>query len=154
MLCMVSCKRIIAIVAGAVLLGCGIAAWVHRPDAAAAGGKSGLDSYCEQALVRTYLPSMQGASDAFYKEYFKESPRIEDFNTSVKEITKQGGPIEITFVASPFLGAHNSVGVDEITFTVGEWGDVNLEKFSHVISYSLPEHLLGLSIKAIPGRYE
>lgn len=152
MFCILNYKKILVII-GAILLGCGIIIQGNKHSAAATGGKTSVDSDYQQLLVRTYLPDMKAASDNFYKEYFTIAPTIVDYGTHIKDITKQNGLSEVTFISNPYIGPHDSVGADEITFTVNQWGDRKLEKFNHIISYALPENLSDLSIKLIPGQY-
>lgn len=154
MIWVINRKKMMAAILGTILLGCGILVLVSKMDVAATGGKGSADSEYEQLLVRTYLHDMQAAIDNFYDEYFTIAPKIEYFNTYIKDVIKQNGLIEVTFIADPFIGPHDTVGTDEITFTVDFRGDVELKKYNHVVSYSLPENLSKLSIKPIPGNYE
>lgn len=54
----------------------------------------------------------------------------------------------------PFVDAHWTVGIDEITFSADYAGNIELKEFKHIKSYSLPEHLKSLMRKPIPGEYE
>ena len=60
----------------------------------------------------------------------------------------------ITFISMPFVGPHDTVGMDEISFSADYTGKVELKEFKHIKSYSLPDHLKSLMKKPIPGGYE
>jgi hypothetical protein len=47
---------------------------------------------------------------------------------------------EIMLQVSPYLGAHNSIGTDLITFRISS-GEVTVEKFEHIKSYPIPPWL-------------
>jgi hypothetical protein len=38
---------------------------------------------------------------------------------------------------APYIGPHNAVGIDHITFNVNPSGDVKLEKYEHIKSYEI-----------------
>ncbi len=117
----------------------------------------GIQSDSNMALINTYLKSIQDASDDFYDEYFTISPRIDYYNVSVKEISLDNptNPTSlITFISEPFVGPHDTVGTDEITFLVDYLGNIKLKEFKHIKSYSLPDNLKGLVKKPIPGDYD
>lgn len=44
---------------------------------------------------------------------------------------------KIKLEVSPYLGAHNSIGVDHIILSVSS-GGVEVEKFEHIKSYPIP----------------
>jgi hypothetical protein len=50
----------------------------------------------------------------------------------------------VTVLVRPFVGAHVSVGVDEIQFLVGLNGDVTTVNYKHVEDHKLPPHLQDL----------
>lgn len=111
----------------------------------------------EKLLIYTYLKYIQNASDDFYKEYFTINPTVTYDYIWVKEIRVDGStnPTSyITFTCIPFVGAHLSVGIDEITFSTDYVGNIELKEFKNIKNYSLPEHLKSLIIKPIPGEYE
>jgi len=117
----------------------------------------GIQSDSNMALINTYLKSIQDASDDFYDEYFTISPRIDYYNVSIKEISLDNptNPTSlITFVSEPFVGPHDTVGTDEISFLVDYLGNIKLKEFKHIKSYSLPDNLKGLVKKPIPGDYD
>ncbi|HWT73533.1 MAG TPA: hypothetical protein VN258_02270 [Mobilitalea sp.] len=110
------------------------------------------DKY-EQLLVNTYLTRITEASDHFYDEYYTISPIVNYYSVSVKEISSDQRTSFITFTSNPYLGPHDTIGIDEITFSADYLGNVKLEKFNHLISYHLPDNLKDLEKKKVPGKY-
>lgn len=118
---------------------------------------SNIEYDCKILLINTYLKDIQDASDDFYNEYFTISPTVAFYYVWVKNISVNSStnPTSIiTFISAPFVSAHWTVGIDEITFSADYVGNVYLKEFKHIISYSLPEHLKSLIKKPIPGEYE
>lgn len=119
---------------------------------------SDIESDCKILLINTYLKYIQDASDNFYKEYFTISPTVAYYQVWVKKISVDSStnPTSIvTFISKPFVDAHWTVGIDEITFSADYVGNIELKEFKHIISYSLPERLKNIYMrKPIPGEYE
>lgn len=108
---------------------------------------------CERLLVNTYLKRIERASDNFYEEYYTVSPTVAYYYVTVKEFISDESHSQVTFTSTPFLGPHDTIGMDEITFSADYTGKVNLEKFNHMISYHLPKNLKDLEKKRVPGIY-
>ena len=51
---------------------------------------------------------------------------------------------EIKLQVKPFVGAHNTIGIDNITIRV-ESGGIEVEKFEHIQSFEPPPHLKNLN---------
>lgn len=118
---------------------------------------SSILSDCKMLLINTYLKYIQYASNDFYNEYFTISPTVAYYYVWVKEISsdKSTNPTSlITFISMPFVGPHDTVGIDEITFSADYTGKIKLKEFQHIKSYSLPDNLKSLMKKPIPGEYE
>ena len=110
------------------------------------------DKY-NQLLINTYLTKIMEASDDFYEVYYTIFPTVNSYSITVKEIPSDENVSIVTFTSKPYLGPHDSVGIDEITFTADYLGNVKLENFNHIISYSLPDNLKNLEKKRVPGKY-
>jgi len=110
------------------------------------------DDY-KQLLVNTYLTKIIEASDNFYDEYYTISPIVNYYSVNVKNIFSYNRKNYITFTSLPYLGPHDTIGIDEITFSADYLGNVTLEKFNHIISHHLPDNLKGLEKKRVPGKY-
>ncbi|QIB68528.1 DUF3888 domain-containing protein [Aminipila butyrica] len=115
---------------------------------------SSLQADSKIVLINTYLNYIQEASEDFYGEYFTISPTVAYYYVWVKEISSEQSIGSITFISTPFVGPHDTVGLDEISFTADYTGKVELKEFKHIKSYPLPEHLKSLMKQPIPGEYE
>lgn len=117
------------------------------------------ESDCEQLLIITYLNDIQQATNVFYSQYYTINPTVAYYVVTVKEINSDRKPgtenstYTITFISEPYIGPHDTIGRDEITFLASYTGDVDVEKFEHILSYHLPENLKDLEKKALPGDY-
>ncbi len=107
----------------------------------------------EQLLVNTYLTRIEKTSNDFYSEYYTISPIVNYYSVNVKEISSVNRVAFVTFTSNPYLGPHDSIGIDEITFSADYFGNVKLENFNHIISYHLPDNLKDLEKKQVPGKY-
>ncbi len=110
-------------------------------------------SNCDQLLVNTYLKRIEEASNNFYEEYYTLLPIVNYYSVTVKECSSEGRLGRVTFTSNPYLGPHDSIGIDEITFSADYLGNVKLESFQHIISYYLPDNLKDLEKKRVPGKY-
>ena len=107
----------------------------------------------ERLLVNTYLSKIVEASNDFYEEYYTMSPIISYYSTTVKDFSSDDRLSFVTFISNSYLGPHDSIGIDEITFSADYIGTIKLERFNHIISYHLPDNLKSLEKKIVPGRY-
>lgn len=116
---------------------------------------SGSEDQYKQLLVNTYLARIIRASDQFYDEYYISSPMVNYYSTFLKKILedKDHRTYHVIFLSSPYIGPHDTIGIDEITFTADYLGNVNLEKFHHLKSYHLPDNLKSLERKQFPTKY-
>ena len=110
---------------------------------------------CNKLLINTYLNAIQQATNVFYSQYYTINPTVTFYVVTVKEIKyeKKSETSLITFISEPYIGPHDSIGRDEITFSASYTGDVVTEKFEHILSYHLPEHLKDLEKNTLPGKY-
>ena len=91
-------------------------------------------------------------SKKFYDKYFSDELEYFNYIFQVKDVEKQGEPINIyiTFKTTPMVGPHISVGDDEITYKVNASGNITLENFTHMKSYELPSRFKRNMIKPYP----
>ncbi len=108
----------------------------------------------DQAIINTYLDKINSASNDFYDEYYTKLPSVMYYTVSIKNIVSEKSNSIITFNSYPYLGPHDTIGIDEITFIADYMGNVKLQSFNHIVSYHLPDNLKHLEKKAIPGKYE
>ncbi|WMJ22803.1 DUF3888 domain-containing protein [Paludicola sp. MB14-C6] len=112
------------------------------------------ESDCNTVIVKTYLKAIQNASNDFYSDYFTITPTVDFHRITVKQILSQHTTSIIVFTSEPFIGPHDTVGIDEISFYAYETGEVKLKEFKHIVSYSVPQNLKDIVKKPIPGDYE
>lgn len=98
----------------------------------------------DHAIVLTYLKDMRAASDNYYNDYYTVAPQIDYYSTDIQRINKSGSKAFISFITLPYLGAHNTVGKDRITFVVDATSNIELYAFEHLCSYDLPDFLKDL----------
>jgi hypothetical protein len=87
-----------------------------------------LEPYTEKAIAdyySKYLNSPPQEDPWYVKVLNVERPRPKSFEFVIK--------VEV----APYIGPHNSVGIDHITFNVNSSGDVKLEKFEHIKSFEI-----------------
>lgn len=128
-----------------LIIGCGTYGILHyQTISVPVASSSPHDELIITALVTTYLKEIQTASNQYYMDYLVISPQIAYYNTTVKEITLEGNRTYIVFSTLPYVGPHDTVGEDEITFSVDHAGNIILEKFDHIEGHSLPDNLKSL----------
>lgn len=113
----------------------------------------GVKDQYNQLLVNTYLTKIIRASDQFYDEYYTFSPTLNYYSIFVKKISSDKRTFYVTFTSSPYIGPHDTIGIDEITFSADYLGNVKLEDFNHLKSYHLPDNLKNLEKKQFPEKY-
>ncbi|MBU3143992.1 DUF3888 domain-containing protein [Clostridium sp. CF012] len=94
-----------------------------------------------QDIYNTLLsPYIQNAIDAYYKK----TVSFDLFGIKTLQITRPQGYRTFGFIIKlqllPFVGAHNSIGMDNITFEISP-GEVNLIKFEHIKDFPIPQYL-------------
>ncbi len=81
------------------------------------------------------------AVDNYYEKNLGYSPGVAPWQTDVLSIERPNGYRTFLFIVKlevkPYLGAHNSIGVDHITIKVSS-GEVKVEKFEHIKDYPIP----------------
>lgn len=88
------------------------------------------------ALVNSYLTHIQDACRAYYAERNEEIPIVSWYYVSLKELkaaAQSANPtVHITFTLMPYVGAHNPVGIDEVTFAASCTGQITLVEYRRV----------------------
>lgn len=105
-------------------------------------------------MVNTYRPP-EGSREELYqdiffaflepyiskaiKDYYGKSYNFDNWNTDILSVERPNGNRTELFIiklqVNPYIGAHNTVGTDNITFRVSSGGKVKIEKFEHIKSY-------------------
>lgn len=125
----------------------------YRKSISCSSNTSEKNKY-DQAIINTYLDKINSASNEFYDEYYTKSPSVMYYTVSIKDIVSENSNSIITFISYPYLGPHDTIGIDEITFVADYMGNVELQNFKHIVSYYLPDYLKHLEKKIVPGKYE
>lgn len=94
-----------------------------------------------QDIYNTLLfPYIQSAIDAYYKKPVS----FDLFGVKTLQITRPQGYRTFTFIIKlqllPFIGAHNSIGMDNITLEISP-GEVKMIKFEHIKDFPIPQYL-------------
>ena len=105
---------------------------------------------CEKALIYLFMDSIQKQSDDFYGPYYTENPEIAYFTTTVKEVREEGSVLYITFSTLPYIGPHDTIGEDEITFSLTSSGEITPIGLKHVKNYALPDNLADMLRGTLP----
>lgn len=94
------------------------------------------------------------AINDFYRKYLTYLPHEDPWFIRVLSTERidegSGFNFLIKLEVVPYIGPHNSVGVDHITFRVQATGEVILEKFEHIKSYSIAPNYQDIIIKWPP----
>ena len=85
------------------------------------------------ALINSYLSHIRDASQAYYAERQEEIPTVSWYYVSLKEMKADpqalNPTVHITFTLMPYVGAHDPVGVDEVTFAASYTGQITLVEY-------------------------
>ncbi|MDE6673417.1 MAG: DUF3888 domain-containing protein [Acetatifactor sp.] len=85
------------------------------------------------ALINSYLPHIRDASQAYYAERQEEIPTVSWYYVTLKEMKADpqalNPTVHITFTLMPYVGAHDPVGVDEVTFAASYTGQITLVEY-------------------------
>ena len=93
---------------------------------------SEVQSIRDNALVWTYLSKIQERSVNFYTVYYTVKPSVVSYETTIKKVYEKDGLIYIIFTSLPYIGPHDTIGEDEITFSVKYTGEIEMQDFKHL----------------------
>ncbi len=102
-------------------------------------------------LVWLFIDEIQVQNDLFYQSYYTMPPTVAYYSTYVDSIKENGAKIEITFYSLPYIGPHDTVGEDKITFQVNHSGEIMPVSFRHLKSYPLPDNLISIQKELPPA---
>lgn len=78
------------------------------------------------------------------EEHYGKKYQYDLFGLEFLKIERPNGYRSFSFIivieVRPFIGAHNTLGIDEITIKI-EPGEVKVEKFKHLKSFPIPDYL-------------
>ena len=104
----------------------------------------------DKALVYLFMDRIQEQSDEFYAPYYTISPTVAYYFTSVKEVREDGANLYITFSMLPYIGPHDTIGKDEITFLINHSGEITPAGLRHLRNYPLPDNLANIARGPLP----
>lgn len=112
-----------------------------EPDKPAKGS---LKEIYQDVFMTLLLPYIDEAVTNYYEKNTGYSPNVDPWEPNILSIERPNGYRTFLFVikleVAPYLGAHNSIGVDHITIRVSS-GEVKVEKFEHIKDYPIPPWL-------------
>lgn len=98
------------------------------------------EELCTDIISTLLFPEINKCIDKYYPEH----PQVALFNVKILETKRPAGYRTFNFMikleVKPFVGAHNVIGIDHITFDISPTG-VSVEKFEHIKSFDIPQHL-------------
>ena len=78
------------------------------------------------------------------EKYYGKAYMYDLFDMEFLKIERPNGYRSFSFIVTvevrPFIGAHNTLGVDDIIMKI-EAGEVKVEKFKHIKSFPIPDYL-------------
>ncbi|WP_315113397.1 DUF3888 domain-containing protein [Clostridium intestinale] len=78
------------------------------------------------------------------EKYYGKAYMYDLFDMEFLKIERPNGYRSFSFIVTvevrPFIGAHNTLGVDNIIIKI-EAGEVKVEKFKHIKSFPIPDYL-------------
>lgn len=112
-----------------------------EPDRPKAGS---IEEIYLDGFLLLLLPYIQQSVNDYYKENVGYLPTVDPWDIDVLSIERPNGYRTFLFLLklqlTPYLGAHNTIGLDHITIRVALC-DVKVEKFEHIESYPIPPWL-------------
>jgi hypothetical protein len=105
------------------------------------------EDLCKAVIARLLYPQIQSEINKYYEKVLKSPPQYAPFygaEITVTSASTNRTTYSVTVVVMPYVGAHISVGVDEITFLVSVAGKVQTKSYKHLEDHKLPPHLKDL----------
>jgi len=85
----------------------------------------------KETLTVSLLKELQQASNRYYDGSYSVFPTVELATTELEQIYKQEGKTILEFKIMPFIGPHNTVGVDHLTLSLDNRGNVTVLDYQH-----------------------
>lgn len=89
------------------------------------------DDIYEEALSASLLKELQQASNNYYENSYPVFPTVELDTTELQQIYKQKGKTILEFKIMPFIGPHNTVGIDHLTLSLDNRGNIMVVDYKH-----------------------
>jgi len=88
------------------------------------------DMYRE-ALTASLIKDLQQFSDSYYDGSYSVLPTVELDTTELEQVYRQEGKTILAFKIMPFIGPHNTVGIDHLTLSLDSRGNITLLDYQH-----------------------
>lgn len=85
----------------------------------------------KEALTVSMLKELQQASNRYYDGSYSVFPTVELAAAELEQIYKQEGKTILEFKIMPFIGPHNTVGIDHLTLSLDNRGNVKILDYQH-----------------------
>lgn len=85
----------------------------------------------KETLTVSLLKELQQASNRYYDGSYSVFPTVELATTELEQIYKQEGKTILEFKIMPFIGPHNTVGIDHLTLSLDNRGNVTILDYQH-----------------------
>ena len=100
----------------------------------------------QDVYVTLLNPYIKKAIDDYYEPLLTTSPMYSPESVEILNLERPMGYRSFLFIIElqiePYVGPHDSIGVDQLTIRVGAGeNEVKVEKFEHIKSYELPPNL-------------
>jgi len=96
-------------------------------------------------VIGFLMPEIDMAVSKFYKPYLRIKPTVATYQcVEITRIEGEGPRCIVTIEIEPYVGPHEPVGKERMTFIIGHWGEVIIKQYEHLKSYDLPPHLQDL----------
>ena len=103
-----------------------------------------LEELYQDVFMTMLLPYIQEAVNNYYEKNTGYSPGVDPWQPDILSIERPNGYRTFLFIikleVAPYLGAHNSIGVDHITIKVSS-GEVKVLEYKHIKDYPIPPWL-------------
>ena len=85
----------------------------------------------KEALTASLIKELQQSSDSYYDGSYSVFPTVELDTTELEQIYRQEGKTILAFKIMPFIGPHNTVGIDHLTLSLDSRGNITLLDYQH-----------------------
>ena len=85
----------------------------------------------KEALTASLIKELQQSSDSYYDGSYSVFPTVELETTELEQIYRQEGKTILAFKIMPFIGPHNTVGIDRLTLSLDSRGNTTLLDYQH-----------------------
>jgi hypothetical protein len=111
--------------------------------------KESREEMYHDLFVSMLLDDIQKHVDDYYSVLMTQSPLVYPYEVYIKSVERLQGYRSFNFTVvlqvTPVIGAHNSVGKDELTFNI-DLSNAKLVQYKHIKTYEIPPHLKGVQL--------